>query len=56
MEVSIGRIRPCAVGHVRFVALVHNTIRGAAGAAILNAELMLRRGWLSLVEHPKAGA
>nr|BCX02009.1 MAG: aspartate-semialdehyde dehydrogenase [Bacteroidota bacterium] len=55
MEVSIGRIRPCAVGHVRFVALVHNTIRGAAGAAILNAELMLRRGWLSL-EHPKAGA
>lgn len=40
MSVSIGRLRPCHVNDVRMVALVHNTIRGAAGAAILNAELL----------------
>ncbi len=43
MTVSIGRIRPCPVLDVRFVALVHNTVRGAAGAAILNAELLVAR-------------
>ena len=41
MTVSIGRLRPCPVLDWRFVALVHNTIRGAAGAAILNAELLV---------------
>jgi aspartate-semialdehyde dehydrogenase len=40
MAVSVGRVRECPVMHVRFVALGHNTVRGAAGAAILNAELM----------------
>ncbi len=40
MTVSIGRIRPCPVLACKFVALGHNTVRGAAGAAILNAELM----------------
>lgn len=40
MTVSVGRIRPCAVLDCRFVVLVHNTVRGAAGAAILNAELL----------------
>lgn len=40
MSVSVGRIRPCPVLDIRMVALVHNTIRGAAGAAILNAELL----------------
>jgi aspartate-semialdehyde dehydrogenase len=40
MAVSVGRVRPCPVLHTRFVALGHNTVRGAAGAAILNAELM----------------
>lgn len=44
MTVSIGRIRPCPVADVRFVALVHNTVRGAAGGAILNAELLVRKG------------
>jgi len=34
------------MGH-RFVALSHNTIRGAAGAAILNAELLLAKGYLT---------
>jgi aspartate-semialdehyde dehydrogenase len=40
MAVSVGRVRPCPVLQTRFVALGHNTVRGAAGAAILNAELM----------------
>jgi aspartate-semialdehyde dehydrogenase len=40
MAVSVGRVRPCPVMHAKFVALGHNTVRGAAGAAILNAELM----------------
>jgi aspartate-semialdehyde dehydrogenase len=46
MTVSIGRLRPCPVLGYKFVALGHNTIRGAAGAAILNAELMHREGLL----------
>lgn len=44
MAVSVGRVRPDAVFDLRLEALVHNTIRGAAGAAILNAELMHARG------------
>jgi aspartate-semialdehyde dehydrogenase len=46
MTVSIGRVRACPVMHVKFVALGHNTIRGAAGAAVLNAELMHAEGML----------
>src|SRR5947199_1482850 len=46
MSVTVGRIaRDSVLGH-RFVALSHNTIRGAAGAAILNAELLLAKGYL----------
>jgi len=41
MAVFIGRVRPCPVFDYKFVALGHNTVRGAAGAAVLNAELML---------------
>ena len=40
MTVTVGRLRRCPVLDYKFVALGHNTIRGAAGAAILNAELM----------------
>jgi aspartate-semialdehyde dehydrogenase len=44
MSVTVGRItRDRVLGH-RFVVLSHNTIRGAAGAALLNAELLLARG------------
>ncbi|MGC1383571.1 MAG: aspartate-semialdehyde dehydrogenase, partial [Candidatus Acidiferrales bacterium] len=43
MSVYIGRLRPCAILGHKFVLLGHNTIRGAAGAAILNAELMEHR-------------
>jgi len=40
MTVTVGRIRPCPVFHLRLVALGHNLVRGAAGAAIQNAELV----------------
>jgi len=46
MSVTIGRIAKDAVLDWRFLALSHNTIRGAAGAALLNAELLLARGYL----------
>jgi aspartate-semialdehyde dehydrogenase len=47
MSVTVGRIaRDEVLGH-RFVALGHNTIRGAAGAAIMNAELLVARGYLA---------
>jgi len=44
MVVVVGPIMPCAVLDYKFRALSHNTIRGAAGAALLNAELMYRKG------------
>jgi aspartate-semialdehyde dehydrogenase len=46
MTVTVGRLRPCPLFDYKFVALGHNTIRGAAGAAILNAELMHKEGLL----------
>jgi aspartate-semialdehyde dehydrogenase len=46
MSVSVGRLRRCPLLDVRMVALVHNTIRGAAGAALLNAELLEAKGLL----------
>lgn len=46
MSVSIGRLRECPVLGYKFIALGHNTVRGAAGAAILNAELMQAEGVL----------
>ena len=46
MSVTVGRITPDSVFDYRFVALGHNTIRGAAGAAILNAELLVAKGYL----------
>jgi aspartate-semialdehyde dehydrogenase len=41
MTVTVGRIRRCPVLDIKLVALGHNTVRGAAGAAILNAELLM---------------
>lgn len=46
MVVFTGRLRDCTVFHYKFLALGHNTVRGAAGAAVLNAELMLAEGML----------
>lgn len=47
MATAVGRIRPCPILEYRMVALCHNTIRGAAGGSILNAELMVAQGLLS---------
>lgn len=44
MGVTVGRLRPCPVLQWKFEVLGHNTIRGAAGAAILNAEILARDG------------
>ncbi len=47
MQVSVGKVRECPVLGVKFVVLSHNTIRGAAGGAILNAELLNAQGRLA---------
>jgi aspartate-semialdehyde dehydrogenase len=46
MTVTVGRVRECPVLSYKFVALGHNTIRGAAGASILNAEMMKAEGMI----------
>jgi len=46
MSAFVGRLRPCPALDYKFVALAHNTVRGAAGAAVLNAELMHSEGML----------
>jgi len=46
MGITVGRIRECPVLDIKLVACGHNTIRGAAGAAVLNAELMASEGFL----------
>jgi aspartate-semialdehyde dehydrogenase len=43
MTVTVGRIRPCPILGYKLVALGHNVVRGAAGAALLNAELIIAR-------------
>jgi len=44
MVVTVGRLRECKVLDYRFVGLSHNTIRGAAGGAVLTAELLKAKG------------
>lgn len=46
MTTVVGRLRPCSVLNWKFTVLSHNTIRGAAGAALLNAELLKAKGYL----------
>jgi aspartate-semialdehyde dehydrogenase len=46
MAVTVGRLRPCNVFDIRFVGLHHNTNRGAAGGAILTAELLVAKGFV----------
>ena len=50
MSVVVGRVRECPVLDYKFVLLGHNTIRGAAGAAVLNAELLKVKGYLEELE------
>ncbi|MFZ0743210.1 MAG: aspartate-semialdehyde dehydrogenase, partial [Terracidiphilus sp.] len=49
MAVTVGRLRPCNILDWKFTVLSHNTIRGAAGATILNAELLASLGKLDPV-------
>jgi aspartate-semialdehyde dehydrogenase len=46
MATVVGRLRPDPLFHVKFLALGHNTIRGAAGGSLLNAELLVAQGYL----------
>lgn len=46
MSVSVGRVRPCPIFDIRLVTVVHNTVRGAAGGSVLNAELLYANGLL----------
>jgi aspartate-semialdehyde dehydrogenase len=46
MTTAVGRLRPCGVLDWKFTVLSHNTIRGAAGAAVLNAELLKAKGYM----------
>lgn len=50
MTVTVGRIREDSILHIKLVAMGHNTIRGAAGGSVLNAELLVAKGLL-----PKPG-
>jgi aspartate-semialdehyde dehydrogenase len=56
MAASVGRLRPCGLLDWKFTVLSHNTIRGAAGAAIVNAELLLSLGKLEPVAFSAARA
>jgi aspartate-semialdehyde dehydrogenase len=56
MTVTVGRVARDTVFDYRFVALGHNTIRGAAGAAILNAELVLANGYLDSLDARRSAA
>lgn len=56
MAVTVGRVQPCPVLGFKLVALVHNTVRGAAGGAILNAELLAAQGYLGDALPVKEGA
>ncbi|MGD8735628.1 MAG: aspartate-semialdehyde dehydrogenase [Anaerolineae bacterium] len=49
MSVVVGRVRPCPILGYKLVLLGHNTVRGAAGGAIHNAELLAAQGWLGSV-------
>jgi len=46
MTVTVGRLRKCNILDYKFVSLSHNTIRGAAGGGILNAELLVKKGFI----------
>jgi aspartate-semialdehyde dehydrogenase len=52
MTTTVGRLRRCNVLDYKFIALSHNTIRGAAGGAILNAELAVAANYVPLARNP----
>ncbi len=46
MAVTVGRLRDCNIFDYKFISLSHNTVRGAAGGGILNAELLVSKGYI----------
>ncbi len=57
MSTTVGRLRPCSLLDWKFVLLSHNTVRGAAGAAVLNAEVLAKLDKLpGAVKHSQTGA
>jgi aspartate-semialdehyde dehydrogenase len=54
MAAVVGRIRPCPILDVKLTLLSHNLVRGAAGAALLNAELLAARGFFARRVSPSA--
>ena len=46
MTITVGRVFPDNIYDYRFVSLSHNTVRGAAGSAVLNAELLIKKGFI----------
>ena len=46
MATVVGRLRPDPLFHYKFIVLGHNTIRGAAGGSLLNAELLVAQGYV----------
>ncbi len=57
MSTTVGRLRPCSLLDWKFVLLSHNTLRGAAGAAVLNAEVLAKLNMLpGAVKHSQTGA
>ena len=56
MTVTVGRLRPCSLLDWKFVVLSHNVIRGAAGAAVLNAEVLARTGGFDRLGVPRPRA
>ena len=47
MGISVGRLREDSVYDYKFVGLSHNTLRGAAGGAVLSAELLVAKGYIA---------
>jgi aspartate-semialdehyde dehydrogenase len=56
MATTVGRLRPCSLFDWKFTLLSHNTIRGAAGAAILNAEILAVLGKFDFRAFPPVNA
>jgi len=56
MATVVGRLRQDPLFHVKFLALGHNTIRGAAGGSLLNAELLVAQGYLGAEAAALTGA
>jgi aspartate-semialdehyde dehydrogenase len=56
MTTTVGRLRPCSIFDWKFTLLSHNTVRGAAGAAILNAEILAVMGKFDFRSFPPVGS